>query len=53
MRLFVGNLSYATTEADLRAYFGTVAPPSQVVLKLQQDLDRSGYSLRLSLETAP
>ena len=25
VRLFVGNLSYATTEADLRTYFGTVA----------------------------
>ena len=32
VRLFVGNLAYSTTEADLRAYFGTVAPPSQVVL---------------------
>lgn len=31
----------------------STAPPSQVVLKLQQDLDRSGYSLKLSLETAP
>jgi len=30
--LFVGNLSYATTEADLRTHFGAVAPPSQVVL---------------------
>ena len=26
VRLFVGNLSYATTEADLRTYFGAVAP---------------------------
>jgi hypothetical protein len=31
----------------------STAPPSQVVLKLQQDLDRSGYGLKLSLETAP
>jgi hypothetical protein len=31
----------------------STAPPSQVVLKLQQDLDRSGYALRLSLETVP
>jgi hypothetical protein len=28
----------------------TTAPPSQVVLKMQQDLDRSGYQLKLSLE---
>jgi RNA recognition motif-containing protein len=38
--LFVGNLSYATTEADLRAYFGTVAPPSQVVLPVDRETGR-------------
>ena len=27
VRLFVGNLAYSTTEADLRTYFGAVAPP--------------------------
>ena len=31
----------------------STAPPSQVVLKLQQDLDRRGYALKLSLETVP
>jgi cold-inducible RNA-binding protein len=40
VRLFVGNLSYATTEADLRAYFGTVAPPSQVVLPVDRETGR-------------
>lgn len=40
VRLFVGNLSYATTEADLRAYFATVAPPSQVVLPVDRDTGR-------------
>jgi RNA recognition motif-containing protein len=40
VRLFVGNLSYATTEADLRAYFGTVAPPSQVVLPVDRESGR-------------
>lgn len=40
VRLFVGNLSYSTTEADLRAYFGTVAPPSQVVLPVDRDTGR-------------
>jgi RNA recognition motif-containing protein len=38
--LFVGNLSYATTEADLRTYFGTVAPPSQIVLPVDRDTGR-------------
>lgn len=40
VRLFVGNLSYATTEADLRAYFGAIAPPSQVVLPVDRETGR-------------
>ena len=40
VRLFVGNLSYTTTEAELRAYFATVAPPSQVVLPVDRDTGR-------------
>lgn len=40
VRLFVGNLSYATTEVDLRTYFGTVAPPSQVVLPVDRETGR-------------
>ena len=40
VRLFVGNLSYTTTEAELRAYFGTVAAPSQVVLPVDRDTGR-------------
>jgi RNA recognition motif-containing protein len=40
VRLFVGNLSYSTTEMDLRTYFGTVAPPSQVVLPVDRDTGR-------------
>lgn len=40
VRLFVGNLSYATTEADLRTYFGGVAPPSQVVLPVDRETGR-------------
>jgi RNA recognition motif-containing protein len=38
--LFVGNLAYSTTEADLRAYFGAVAPPSQVVLPVDRETGR-------------
>jgi cold-inducible RNA-binding protein len=40
VRLFVGNLSYSTSEADLRTYFGTVAPPSQVVLPVDRETGR-------------
>ena len=40
VRLFVGNLSYATTEADLRSYFGAVAPPSQVVVPVDRETGR-------------
>jgi RNA recognition motif-containing protein len=40
VRLFVGNLSYATTEVDLRTHFGAVAPPSQVVLPVDRETGR-------------
>lgn len=40
VRLFIGNLSYTTTEADLRGYFSTVAPPSQVVLPVDRETGR-------------
>lgn len=40
VRLFVGNLTYSTTEADLRAYFGAIAPPSQVVLPVDRETGR-------------
>jgi len=40
VRLFVGNLSYTTTDAELRAYFAAVAPPSQVVLPVDRETGR-------------
>jgi RNA recognition motif-containing protein len=40
VRLFVGNLSYSTTEAELRSYFGEIAPPSQVVLPVDRETGR-------------
>jgi len=40
VRLFVGNLSYSTTEAELRTYFGSVAPPSQIVLPVDRETGR-------------
>jgi len=40
VRLFVGNLAYSTTEADLRSYFGAIAPTSQVVLPVDRETGR-------------
>jgi len=40
VRLFVGNLAYSTTEADLRTYFGAIASPSQVVLPVDRETGR-------------
>lgn len=37
IRLFVGNLSYDVTEADLREYFGTVGPVSYVYLPTDRE----------------
>ena len=53
VRLFVGNLSYTTTEADLRAYFGTVAAPSHVVLPVDRETGRPrGFAFVEFLERA-
>jgi len=40
VRLFVGNLPYGTSEADLRTYFGAVAPPTQIVLPVDRETGR-------------
>jgi RNA recognition motif-containing protein len=40
VRLFIGNLPYDTTDAELRAHFATVAPPSEVVLPLDRETGR-------------
>jgi cold-inducible RNA-binding protein len=40
VRLFVGNLAYSTTEADLRTYFSAIAAPSQVVLPVDRETGR-------------
>ena len=40
VRLFVGNMPYGATEADLRAHFAQVGPPSQVVLPVDRDTGR-------------
>jgi RNA recognition motif-containing protein len=38
--LFVGNLPYSATEADLREYFSAVAPPSSIAVPVDRETGR-------------
>jgi cold-inducible RNA-binding protein len=40
VRLFIGNLPYSASEADLRAHFATVADPSHVVMPVDRETGR-------------
>ena len=40
VRLFIGNLPYSATEADLRAHFSPVAEPSHVVMPVDRETGR-------------
>ena len=40
VRLFIGNLPYSATEADLRAHFGAIAEPSHVVMPVDRETGR-------------
>ncbi len=40
VRLFIGNLPYSATEADLRAHFATVAEPSHIVMPVDRETGR-------------
>jgi cold-inducible RNA-binding protein len=40
VRLFIGNLPYGATEADLRAHFSPVAEPSHVVMPVDRETGR-------------
>mgnify|MGYP000163564205 CR=1 FL=1 len=40
VRLFVGNMPYGATEADLRAHFAPVGDPSQVVIPVDRETGR-------------
>lgn len=40
VRLFVGNLPYSASEADLRAHFAAVAEPSHVVMPTDRETGR-------------
>jgi len=40
VRLFIGNLPYGATEADLRAHFAPVAEPTHVVMPVDRETGR-------------
>ena len=40
VRLFLGNLPYSATEADVRAHVAAVAPPLSVVLPMDRETGR-------------
>jgi RNA recognition motif-containing protein len=40
VRLFVGNLPYGATEADLREYFGAVGQPLQIIMPVDRETGR-------------
>lgn len=40
VRLFVGNLPYSATEADIRQHFGSIGDPSQIVIPTDRDTGR-------------
>ena len=40
VRLFLGNLPYSATEADLRAHVAAVAPPLSIVLPMDRETGR-------------
>jgi cold-inducible RNA-binding protein len=53
VRLFVGNMPYGATEADLRTHFSAVGQPSQVVLPVDRETGRPrGFAFVEFLERA-
>ena len=40
VRLFVGNMPYGATDADLRAHFSAVGEPSQIVIPVDRETGR-------------
>lgn len=40
VRLFVGNLPYGASEAELREYFGAVGQPSQIIMPIDRETGR-------------
>jgi len=40
VRLFIGNLPYGASEADLRAHFATVAEPSHIAMPVDRETGR-------------
>lgn len=53
VRLFVGNMPYGATEADLRTHFSTVGAPSQIVIPVDRETGRPrGFAFVEYLERA-
>jgi len=40
VRLFVGNMPYGATDADLRSHFAQVGEPSQIVIPVDRETGR-------------
>ena len=40
VRLFIGNLPYGASEADLRAHFALIAEPTHVVMPVDRETGR-------------
>lgn len=40
VRLFVGNLPYGASEAELREYFGAVGQPTQIIMPVDRETGR-------------
>jgi len=40
VRLFIGNLPYSASEADLRAHFAAIAEPSHIVMPVDRETGR-------------
>ena len=54
VRLFVGNMPYGATEADLRSHFASVGDPSQVVIPVDRETGRPrGFAFVEYLERPP
>ena len=52
VRLFIGNLPYGATEADLKAHFAAIAEPSHVVMPVDRETGRPRGFAFVEMETS-